>query len=133
METKNYLQTYANHSTNIYIYEQEINAAQKELKRLPEYPPQDIAHSAEYKLIRQLHKHIKECSQREAEARQACKHIEAIINSVEDPRQRSILQMRYIKQPPETWESIAEKLNYTFEHCHKLHRQALKNINTEAQ
>lgn len=133
MGAKKCLQEYAKNKTMIHIYEQEIEIAQKELKRLPECPPQDTTHRAEYELIRQLRKHIKECSQRETEARQACEHIEAIINSVEDPRQRSILQMRYIKQPPETWESIAEKLNYTFEHCHKLHREALKNINTEAQ
>lgn len=130
METKKYLQTYANHSTNIYIYEQEIKEAQRQLKRLPEFPPQDITRSAEFELIKQLHKHIKECRQMQADARKECEQIEAAINSVEDPRQRAILQMRYIQQPPETWEVIALKLNYTFEHCHNLHRQALKNIKT---
>ena len=130
METKEYLKTYANHSTKIYIYEQEIKAAQEMLKTLPEIPPQDITHRAENKLIKQLHKHIKECRQWQAEARQECEKIEAAINGVTDPRHRAILQMRYMQQPPETWERIAETLGYTFEHCHNLHRQALEKIKT---
>lgn len=128
METKEYLQAYAKYSTNIYIYEQEIKAAQEQLKGLPEFPPQDITHRAQYELIMLLHKHIKECSRRLEKARQACEQIEALINGLEDPRQRTILQMRYIQQPPETWEQIAEKTNYSVEHCHNLHRQALKKL-----
>jgi len=52
--------------------------------------------------------------------------IKAVIEVVEDDRERLLLQYRYIDGLP--WERVAVSLNYSWQHTHKLHSQALSKL-----
>lgn len=53
--------------------------------------------------------------------------IQAVINSVEDNTLRMLLTARYISG--ETWERVAEDINYSFVHTvHRLHPKALRAV-----
>ena len=128
MTNKEYLQDYARQATIADLNEATKAEALQALERLPAIPKRDETGEAQRQLIIELRKVIAECDARSAEARQKCEEIQSAINGVQDYRQRTILQLRYTQRPPETWERIADRLNYTFEHCHNIHRKALKNI-----
>lgn len=128
MDNKKYLQDYARQKFICIAWEDTKAAALKELDSLPPKAFYNNASQAERNLIRTLRQTIAACETRSAEARRKCEEIRAAVDGVQDLRQRAILQMRYLQDPPETWERIADKLGYTFEHCHNLHRQALENI-----
>lgn len=128
MDNKMYLQDYATQRAIIRMYQDTKAAALEELNSLPAKALYNTKSPSEYELAHTLQRTIKECDARTQKARQTCEAIQEAINAVADPRQRRILEMRYLKEPPETWERIAEKLNYSFEYCHNLHRQALENI-----
>lgn len=130
MDNKEYLQNYARQRAIIAMYEDTKATALKDLAKLPEKPKYNQTGILQHKLKKQLQETIETCDARSAEARRKCREIQAAIDGVTEPRQRAILQMRYIQDPPETWERIAYKLGYSFEHCHNLHRQALENIRT---
>lgn len=49
-----------------------------------------------------------------------------VIYLLEDTTLRAVLLARYINCS--TWEDIANRMKYTREHCHKLHRKALTTI-----
>ena len=61
----------------------------------------------------------------ETAIREMAKVVEAI-QSVEDPKQREILQRRYIEG--QTWDTIAQEMGYTWRWLIKLHGQALAEI-----
>lgn len=52
--------------------------------------------------------------------------IENIIDSLEEPIDRNIMRMRYIKNY--TWERICVELNYSWNGIHKRHRKILDKI-----
>lgn len=52
--------------------------------------------------------------------------IKAIIEAVEDDRERLLLQHRYLEG--RTFEWIAAKMNYSWRQIHRLHSQALTNL-----
>lgn len=58
------------------------------------------------------------------------KAMEMAIQTVEDERLRLLLEYRYFDQL--SWEELAEKMNYSYQHVFRLHKQALKAIQTEA-
>ena len=128
MTNKEYLQDYARQATIADLNEATKAEALEALKHLPAIPKRDETGEAQRQLIIELRKVIAECDARSAEALQKCEEIQTAIDGVQDLRQRKILQLRYTQRPAVTWERIAEQLNYTFEHCHNLHREALKNI-----
>lgn len=128
MDIKEYLQDYATQRAIIGMFEDTKAAALDNLNSLPAKALYNTNSPSEYELAHTLQKTIKECEVRTQQARQKCEKIQAAIKAVADPRQRQILEMRYLQEPPETWEHIAEKLNHSFEYCHNLHRQALENI-----
>lgn len=52
--------------------------------------------------------------------------IKAVIESVEDDRERLLLQYRYLDG--KTFEWIAVEMNYSWRQIHRLHSQALTNL-----
>ena len=52
--------------------------------------------------------------------------IENVIDSLEEPIDRNIMRMRYIKNY--TWERICVELNYSWNGIHKRHRKILDKI-----
>ena len=52
--------------------------------------------------------------------------IKAVIESVEDDRERLLLQYRYLEG--RTFEWIAAEMNYSWRQIHRLHSQALTNL-----
>ena len=52
--------------------------------------------------------------------------IKAVIESVEDDRERLLLQYRYLDG--KTFEWIAAEMNYSWRQIHRLHSQALTNL-----
>jgi RinA family phage transcriptional activator len=52
--------------------------------------------------------------------------IKAVIESVEDDRERLLLQYRYLDG--KTFEWIAAKMHYSWRQIHRLHSQALSNL-----
>ena len=53
-------------------------------------------------------------------------NIKAIIEAVEDDRERLLLQYRYLDG--RTFEEIAVQMNYSWRQIHRLHSQALTNL-----
>ena len=53
-------------------------------------------------------------------------NIKTIIESVEDDRERLLLQYRYLEG--RTFEWIAAEMNYSWRQIHRLHSQALTNL-----
>ena len=53
-------------------------------------------------------------------------NIKAIIESVEDDRERLLLQYRYLDG--KTFEKIAVEMNYSWRQIHRLHSRALTNL-----
>lgn len=53
-------------------------------------------------------------------------NIKAVIESVEDDRERLLLQYRYLDG--KTFEWIAAEMNYSWRQIHRLHSQALTNL-----
>lgn len=53
--------------------------------------------------------------------------VENVIEAVPAESQRAVLKLRYINC--ETWEEIAEDLDYTYRHVLRLHNMALKAMN----
>jgi DNA-directed RNA polymerase specialized sigma subunit len=53
-------------------------------------------------------------------------NIKAIIEAVEDDRERLLLQYRYLDG--KTFEKIAVEMNYSWRHIHRLHSRALSNV-----
>jgi hypothetical protein len=53
-------------------------------------------------------------------------NIKAIIEAVEDDRERLLLQYRYLDG--KTFEKIAVEMNYSWRQIHRLHSQALTNL-----
>lgn len=51
------------------------------------------------------------------------REIEAVIDTVEDPVQRLVLEKRYIDC--KRWEKIMKELNYSYSHLDRIHRQAI--------
>jgi flagellar biosynthesis/type III secretory pathway chaperone len=52
--------------------------------------------------------------------------IERVILSIDDDRERGILQKRYIER--KKWETIADEMFYSVKTCHALHKQALSHV-----
>lgn len=57
--------------------------------------------------------------------------MERAIRTVEDERLRLLLEYRYFDQL--SWEELAEKMNYSYQHVFRLHKQALKAMRTDEQ
>ena len=61
-----------------------------------------------------------------AEQTKAERRIRELIYSVPDPKLVVLLGRRYLLY--ETWENIACKMNYTWQHVHRLHAEALMEV-----
>ncbi|WP_051171813.1 hypothetical protein [Sporomusa ovata] len=55
------------------------------------------------------------------------REIITVIQSVKEPEYQLLLELRYLRY--ESWEDIAEKMNYSWRNIHYLHAKALKAIN----
>lgn len=55
-----------------------------------------------------------------------CKEITDRIEDLSDEDEKDVLMYRYIKLMK--WEDIAVKMNFSWQHTHKIHAQALKNF-----
>lgn len=55
------------------------------------------------------------------------KEIEKVIETLEDSRERTIMRYRYITGM--TWEEICVRVNYSWQHTHRLHAEALSKLN----
>lgn len=49
-----------------------------------------------------------------------------VINSVEQPEYRLLLELRYLNS--ETWEEIADRMNYSWRNIHYVHAKALRAV-----
>lgn len=49
-----------------------------------------------------------------------------LIDGLDDPKQKEILQRRYIEG--EAWDTIGQNMGYTWRHLIKLHNQALQEV-----
>ena len=56
-----------------------------------------------------------------------CTKIETIICNVNDSNHRRLLRMRYLQDY--TFEKISVEMNYSWRQIHRLHSDALKNVN----
>ena len=128
MDARQFLENYARQQRIIDNNEYESQEAQKKLNSLPAKVTYNGIGQAERELKKALKTIIKECDAESAAARKKCEEIRAKVEALQDPRHRAILEMRYLQRPPETWERIAEQLNYSVENCYNLHRAALKQI-----
>ncbi|MDE7105300.1 MAG: DUF1492 domain-containing protein [Ruminococcus sp.] len=54
------------------------------------------------------------------------REVNSVINSVENPEHRTLLEMRYLSF--QTWEQIAVKLGYDSRHIRRIHGNALQKI-----
>lgn len=52
--------------------------------------------------------------------------IERLVNRSPNPTHRCLLRYRYIEG--QTWEAIGQKMNYSYQHVHRLHNKALEAI-----
>ena len=59
------------------------------------------------------------------------KNMERAIQTVPDERLRLLLEYRYFDQL--SWEELAEKMNYSYQHVFRLHKQALKALQVAEQ
>lgn len=50
------------------------------------------------------------------------------IEKLENENEKLVLRLRYLSCM--SWEKIADNMNYSWQHVHKIHSRALKNINT---
>jgi len=57
------------------------------------------------------------------------RQVEAAIAAVPDPKQRAILERRYING--ERWEKISVDMNYTYRHTMRLHARALHTVSID--
>ena len=55
-----------------------------------------------------------------------CKEIRDCIEKMERENEKDVLVYRYIEL--RTWEDIAVRMNYSWQHVHKIHSNALKNF-----
>lgn len=55
------------------------------------------------------------------------KEIEKVIDTLKDSRERTIMRYRYITGM--TWEEICVRVNYSWQHTHRLHAGALSKLN----
>lgn len=53
--------------------------------------------------------------------------VQDAIEEMEDEQEKLLLTYRYLKGM--TWERIADEMNYSWQHLHKIHAKALKNFN----
>lgn len=122
MTGREYLEQWRDHATAANRNETEIeyyNGMQKQAAR-EELENDDIKETCKEEI-----KHNK----RELQAHK--KEMEKIQNTIArlpDPLEREIIQMRYLQRKPATWETIAEKLNYSVRNCYAMHRRALEHI-----
>lgn len=52
--------------------------------------------------------------------------IEERIRKMQDDNEQEVLRLKYIRGM--TWEEVAVEMRYTFQHTHRIHKRALKNI-----
>lgn len=57
---------------------------------------------------------------------QTRREITEVITNMDEPRERLLLQYRYLDGL--SWEKIAVEMNYSWQHMHLLHSRSLKNI-----
>ena len=76
---------------------------------------------------------IYECTEKLAEeisgAVTVREKILSTIKRLENPNERLVIEMRYIGF--DSWESIAKKTSFSLPHIFRLHRRALKNLETK--
>ena len=59
------------------------------------------------------------------------REIMGVIRGVENKEHQTLLEMRYLSFM--TWERIAVDMDYSIQHIHRLHRQALEKISVPAK
>ena len=52
--------------------------------------------------------------------------VQDAIEEMEDDQEKLLLTYRYLRGM--TWERVAEKMNYSWQHVHKIHARALQNF-----
>lgn len=59
----------------------------------------------------------------------AFQRVQASIEELEDDREKELLTLRYLRGMK--WEEIAVKMNYSWQHTHKIHASALSHFGQE--
>lgn len=54
------------------------------------------------------------------------KEIRQVIDAVEDKDERLVLRLRYVEHC--SWEEISKRMSFSLAQCHRIHRNALKNV-----
>lgn len=54
------------------------------------------------------------------------KEIRQVIEAVEDKDERLVLRLRYVEHC--SWEEISKRMSFSLTQCHRIHRNALKNV-----
>ena len=128
-EVKYYLNQVYRIEKMLKMLEREYNQKVKEIDNISisnsEIKLNSIASKVENKVIEllALENDIKECK---IKKEVAIDEISKVIDKVDDETLKKLLKLRYLEF--RKWDSIAEILNYSEQHTHRLHNKALKII-----
>ena len=128
-EVKYYLNQVYKIEKMLKMLEREYNQKVKEIDNISisnsEIKLNSIASKVENKVIEllALENDIKECK---IKKEVAIDEISKVIDKVDDETLKKLLKLRYLEF--RKWDSIAEILNYSEQHTHRLHNKALKII-----
>lgn len=128
-EVKYYLNQVYRIEKMLKMLEREYNQKVKEIDNISisnsEIKLISIASKVENKVIEllALENDIKECK---IKKEVAIDEISKVIDKVDDETLKKLLKLRYLEF--RKWDSIAEILNYSEQHTHRLHNKALKII-----
>lgn len=65
------------------------------------------------------------------ELRRRTKEVEAIISTVEDERDKTLLELRYIRS--KKFNAIAKEMNYSVDRIYQIHREVLHRLEQEEE
>ncbi len=101
---------------SIYLYEQVISNANAEIDRL----------QAD---MRRIKDKIKRSTEERDEAALLLSAVKEAIHGIKNPLHREVLERYYLQG--QTWEQVAEKMNYSATQIYKLRKQALDEIDLD--
>lgn len=128
-EVKYYLNQVYRIEKMLKMLEREYNQKVKEIDNISisnsEIKLNSVSSKVENKVIEllALENDIKECK---IKKEVAIDEISKVIDKVDDETLKKLLKLRYLEF--RKWDSIAEILNYSEQHTHRLHNKALKII-----
>lgn len=115
-EKKERLSAYTRLGQSVEVRLEELERLRKLQKRLPQ--EESFGRSIDA-LRRQMSEELEACVQERA-------RIEDVIAGTPEGAERTLLEYRYLRGC--TWEQIAEKLDYSTMHIHRLHNHVLEEL-----